>query len=181
MADYTDVEYWPVLKQLAAGIDGMDYYEILNLPQDCPPADIKITFYAQARSLHPDKFYHLGDDDLKRAVHKIYKRVTEAYNVLRDSQKRRVYTTAINGPDRSRNLRYTEATEAEQKQQEKAEKEICQNPKAKACLLQAQTKMAAGNWDGAFKDLQTALMFEPGNERLKAMKDDVAEKRKKPA
>ena len=181
MADYTDVEYWPVLKELAKNIDGMDYYEILNLAQDCTNADIKASYYGQARSLHPDKFYQLTDDELKRAIHKIYKRVTEAYNVLRDSQKRRIYTTNINGPDRALNFSYTEATEAEQKQQEKAEKEICQNPKAKACLLQAQTKMAAGNWDGAFKDLQTALMFEPGNDRLKALKDDVAEKRKKPA
>lgn len=178
MSDYTDPQYWPVLKQLSVTIDGLDYYQILNLPQDCTPVDIKQAYYGQARSLHPDKFYQLPDADLRAAVNKIYKRVTEAYNTLRDGPKRKLYTTSINGPERVQKLRFTEASEAEQKQQERQEKEVCQTPKAKALYLQATTKMAAGNWEGAFKDLQTAVMFEPANERLKAIKEETDAKRK---
>ncbi|MEW5850563.1 MAG: J domain-containing protein [Myxococcota bacterium] len=178
MADYTEEQFWPVLKQLAVNIDGMDYYEILNLPQDCTPADIKRSYYDQSRSLHPDKFYHLTDVALRDAVNKIYKRITEAYNVLRDAPKRKIYTQDINGPQRAQKLRYNEASEEAQKQAEKAEREVCQTPKAKALFLQAQTKMAQNNWEGAFKDLQTALMFEPANEKLKAIKNEVDQRRK---
>lgn len=178
MGDYTDPPYWPVLKQLAVTIDGLDYFQVLNLAQDCTPADVKSAYYGQARSLHPDKFFQLPDQALRDSVNKIYKRVTESYNVLRDPVKRKAYTAAINGPDRANRLRYTEAAEAEHKQQQRADKEVCQTPKAKAVYLQASAKMSAGNWDGASKDLQTALMFEPANAKLKALKDEVDAKRK---
>ncbi|MBI5495362.1 MAG: DnaJ domain-containing protein [Deltaproteobacteria bacterium] len=178
MADYTEPQFWPVLKQLAQNIDGMDYYQILNLAQDATPADIKGSYYGQSRSLHPDKFYHLDDGSLKDAVHKIYKRVTEAYNVLRDDRKRKVYTANINGPSRATKLRFDEATQEQAKEQEKQEKEVTTNPKAKPLYLKAVQQMNAGNWEGAFKDLQTAVMFDGGNEKLKALKDEVDKRRK---
>lgn len=177
MSDYTDEQYWPALKQLAVNIDGMDYYQVLNLPQDANPADIKRSYYDQSRSLHPDKFYHLTDKELLAAIGKIFKRVTESYNVLRDGPKRKVYTANINGPNRASLLRFNEQSEATQKEQEKTEREVTQHPKAKPLYLQAVAKMNAGNWDAAFKDLQTALMFEPGNDKLKTLKDEVAKKR----
>lgn len=178
MSDYTQPEYWPTLKQLAQNIDNLDYYQVLNLAQDATPVDIKQSYYAQSRSLHPDNFYHLPDDELRSGVNKIFKRVTEAYNVLRDDRKRRVYTQNVNGPQRTELLRFTEASEEQQKAQEKAEKEVTLNPKAKALYLQSVQKMNASNWDGAFKDLQTALMFDPSNERLKAIKEEVDKRRK---
>lgn len=177
MSSYTDPQYWPALKQLAVNIDGMDYYQILNLAQDCTPADIKRSYYDQSRSLHPDAFYQITDEELRGAIGKIFKRVTEAYNVLRDAQKRKVYTQNINGPQRDKLLRFNEQSEAEQKQQEKQEKEVTQNPKAKPLYLAAVQKMQASNWEGAFKDLQTAIMFDPGNEKLKALRDEVGKKR----
>lgn len=178
MSDYTHPQYWPVLKQLAVNIDGMDYFQILNLPQDATPGDVKQTYYAQSRALHPDNFFQLQDAELKASVNKIYKRVTEAYNVLRDGPKRKLYTQNINSPQRAELLRYSEAAETVQKEQEKATKEVTQHPKAKTLYLVATQKMQAGNWDAAFKDLQTAVMFDPGNERLKQLRDEADKRRK---
>lgn len=177
MSDYTDPQYWPALKQLAGNIDTMDYFQILNLPQDCTPADVKRSYYDQSRSLHPDAFYQIAEEDLRNAISKIFKRITEAYNVLRDAQKRKIYTQNINGPQRDKLLRFNEQSEAEQKQQEKQEKEVTQNPKAKPLYLAAVQKMQAQNWDGAFKDLQTAIMFDPSNDKLKTLRDEVGKKR----
>lgn len=179
MSDYTSPEFHPVLKQLAVNIDGMDYYQILNLAQDATPGDIKQTFYAQSRALHPDNFFQLPDAELKTAVNKIFKRCTEAYNVLRDDRKRKMYTVNINGPQRAAFLRYNEAAEEKTKEADKQEKEVTTHAKAKPLYLQAVQKINGGNWDGAFKDLQTALMFEPANEKLKALKDEVDKRRKK--
>jgi len=180
MSDYTQPEFHPVLKQLATNIDTMDYYQILNLAQDATPGDVKQTYYAQSRALHPDNFYQLQDAQLKTAVNKIFKRVTEAYNTLRDERKRKMYTANVNGPQRATLLRYNEAAEEMHKEADKQEKEVTTHPKAKPIYLQAVQKINNSNWDGAFKDLQTALMFEPGNEKLKALKDDVDKRRKKP-
>ncbi len=176
---YTEPQFWPVLKQLAQNIDGMDYYEILNLAPTCTPGELKTAYYAQSRSLHPDNFYQLTDHELKDAVNKIYKRITEAYNVLRDDRKRKLYTSNIAGPQRAALLRFNEATEEQQKEVEKQEKEVTTNPKAKPLYLKAVQQINTQNWDGAFKDLQTALMFDPGNEKLKALKEQVDQRRKK--
>jgi len=179
MSDYTSPEFAPVLKQLAKNIDTLDYYQILNLAQDCTPGEVKSTYYAQSRALHPDNFYQLPDVELKTAVNKIFKRVTEAYNVLRDERKRKIYTGNVNGPSRATMLRYNEQAEEQHKEQEKQEKEVTSHPKAKPLYLQAVQKINSGNWEGAFKDLQTAIMFESGNEKLKALKDEVDKRRKK--
>ncbi|HEY4221006.1 MAG TPA: J domain-containing protein, partial [Myxococcota bacterium] len=70
--DYTEPQYWPSLKELAANIDGIDYFQILNLQSSASGQQIRDSYYALARALHPDKFFHIDDVETKDAVHKIY-------------------------------------------------------------------------------------------------------------
>src|SRR4051812_3238763 len=106
--DYTDPQYWPSLKQLAASIDGIDYFQILNLQATASGQQIRDSYYQLARALHPDKFFHIDNVGTKDAVHKIYKRVVESYMVLKDEKKRIKYVADISGPDRGKKLRFTE-------------------------------------------------------------------------
>ena len=78
--DYTQPQFWPQLKQLAGNIDGLDYFQILNLAQTASSEQIRASYYLLARALHPDRFFHIDDEATKDAVHKIYKRVVEAYD-----------------------------------------------------------------------------------------------------
>lgn len=169
--DYTEPQYWPQLKQLAINIDGFDYYQVLNLAQTATPGEIKVSYYNLARALHPDKFFTLPDEDLKRAVSKIYRRVTEAYTILKDESKRKLYTADINGPERVAKLRFTEESEAEQKEKERQAREVALTPQGKKMYNAALTDYQAGRLDKAIKNLQSALLFEPGNDQLKAIKD----------
>ncbi len=177
--DYTDPQYWPQLIQLAATIDTLDYYQVLNLAQGCNRTEVQKSYYSMARALHPDKFYHLEDENLRASIHKIYKRITESYSVLRDDQKRKRYTEDINGPERAAKLRYTEESEAQQKQEEREAKEVCKTAQGKKMLAAAQVDIQNGRFDSAFRNLQSAIMFEPGNATLTALKEQVAAKRKK--
>jgi len=176
--DYTHPSYHPQLKQLAASIDEMDYYQILNLPQDASYADIKQTYYAQSRALHPDKFYQLSDEELKRAIHKIYKRVTESYVILKDAGKRDKYTRDINGPDRAQKLRFSEQAEEEAKKEREDAREVCKTPKGRKLWRQVQLDLQAERWDAAFRNLQTIALFEPANADIKQLKEEVNQKRK---
>src|SRR5215471_6936994 len=62
-----------------------DYYEILGVSKDAPDADVKKAYRRLARKLHPD--VNPGD----KAAQKRFQEVQEAYDVLRDTEKRRAY------------------------------------------------------------------------------------------
>ena len=62
-----------------------DYYEVLGVARTADERDIKSAYRKQAKEFHPDR--NPGDSD---AEHK-FKEVSEAYDVLKDPQKRAAY------------------------------------------------------------------------------------------
>ncbi|MGQ0657333.1 MAG: DnaJ C-terminal domain-containing protein [Chromatiales bacterium] len=61
-----------------------DYYEIMGVARDASPADIKRAYRRLARKYHPDV-------SKERDAEARFKEVNEAYEVLKDSEKRRAY------------------------------------------------------------------------------------------
>lgn len=175
--NYTDPQYWPTLKDLASRIDTLDYYQILNLPHDCTAQHIKGSYYQLARALHPDRFFTIPDEDTKAAVHKIYKRVTESYTILRDEQKRKKYTANILGPERASRLRYDETMEQEEKKEARDKAKVAKTPQGEKSYQAALIDMRASKWDAAYRNIQSALLFEPKNEALLALRDEIGAKR----
>ncbi|MBJ6765696.1 DnaJ domain-containing protein [Myxococcaceae bacterium JPH2] len=163
------------LASRCAKLDQLDYYEVLLLEKAASPSDIKKAFYRESRTYHPDRFFHLDSRELKEQVNELYKRVTEAYYVLRDDTKRKKYTADITGPERAQKLRYTEASEAESKAAQKKEQEeqIGTHPKGRQFYQQAQKDLDAGNPSAAERNLKMALTYEPANARYKERLADV--------
>ena len=60
----------------------MTYYDILNVAEDVTLKEIKHSYYQLSRKYHPDK--NNGDDTM-------FKKISEAYEVLSDHEKRRQY------------------------------------------------------------------------------------------
>jgi DnaJ-class molecular chaperone len=163
---------------LAGALDDMDYFQILKLGQDAAPADIKKAFYGESRTYHPDRFYHLADKASKERVSSIYKRITEAYYVLRDDTKRKKYLADITGPERAQKLRFTEATEVEAKKAAKQEQEseYGTNPKSRQFFKTALDDMANERWSQAERNIKMAMTYEPANARYKEKLAEVQQK-----
>jgi hypothetical protein len=157
------------LGALAAGLDQKDYFELLGIPSIAAPGVIKKAFYSLSRVYHPDRFFHLTDEQAKEDINAIYKRVTEAYYVLRDDRKRKKYVADIASPERAAKIRFTEASEAEAKREVKkeAEEQIGTHPKGRQFWAEAEKCLARDDIDGAGRNLKMALTFEPGNARYK--------------
>jgi curved DNA-binding protein CbpA len=171
-------EQMATLDALAHSLDSQNYFQILRLPQTTAAADIKRAFYRESRVYHPDRFFHLPDGPAKTNINTVYKRITEAYYVLRDDGKRKKYLVDLASPDGAQKLRYTEASEAEQRAEAKkaVEEELSASPKARPFFKTALADIERQDWTTAERNLKTGLTYDPGNQRFK---ERLAEVRKK--
>lgn len=62
-----------------------DYYDVLGVPRDASPQDLKAAYRRLAKEHHPDR--NPGDAESERR----FKDVNEAYDVLKDGDKRAAY------------------------------------------------------------------------------------------
>ncbi len=157
------------VETLAAALDQLDYFGILKIPQGATPADIKAAYYRESRAYHPDRFAAFPDAAFRDLVGRIYRRVNEAYTILRDDKKRAKYLQDVNGPDRTKKLRFTEADEVQVKeeQKKKLEEQMGTTPNGRKFYAAALMEIQAQRWDAAQRSLKSALMYEPSNARFK--------------
>jgi hypothetical protein len=149
----------------AERLDTLDYFELLGVATTASASEVKRAFYRESRAYHPDRFFHLTDEAFKARVHEVYKRVTEAYYVLRDDVRRPKYLADVTGPDRARKLRFDELAEQQTKAavKQQAAEQIGLHPKARQLFQTAMTDIDQGNLAAAERGLKMALTYEPQN------------------
>jgi len=164
-----DPQFRIEVETLAASVDQLDYFGVLKIAQTATPADIKAAYYRESRAYHPDRFAAYPDPAFREIVGRLYRRVNEAYTVLRDDKKRTRYLQDINGPDRAQKLRFTEAEEAavKEEQKRKIEEQMGMTPNGRKFFAAALVELQARRWEGAQRALKSAIMYEPSNEKFK--------------
>jgi len=165
----------------AKALEGMDYFEVLRLEQGASPDQIKAAYYRESRSFHPDRFATLPSEDLKALIGRIYRRINEAYTVLRDDARRAKYLADVTGPERARRLRFTEVEEAQvqEEKKRKLEEQFGQTPNGRKFYAAALKEVEGGRWDAAERALKSALMYEPGNAKFKELLAQVEKSKPK--
>jgi DnaJ-class molecular chaperone len=160
---------------LAAVLDQLDYYAVLKVPRGASPGEIKRAYYRESRVFHPDRFAAHPSAELREMVGRIYRRVNEAYTVLRDDNKRARYLADVSGPDRAKKLRFTEVEETAVKEEakKKIEEQFGQTPNGRKFYASALTEMQGSRWETAARALRSALMYEPQNQKFKEILGQV--------
>lgn len=158
------------IKALARIIDELDYYQILDVPREAQAPAIKLAYHATARKFHPDANRRLAAE-LQAAVSRIAKRVTEAYSVLRDPRRRKVYDEQLGADENDTRMRMAEA---EAKVEKRATEELRgRTPNGRRYFALAQSDIARHDYAAATHNLQTALAFEGDNELFKQKLKEV--------
>ncbi|MCB0987550.1 MAG: J domain-containing protein [Microthrixaceae bacterium] len=74
----------------------MNHYEVLGVPEDSRPGEIRAAYLELARQHHPD--FHVADPPAEREAHvRRMKAITEAWDVLGDTARRRSYDERLLG------------------------------------------------------------------------------------
>jgi len=176
-----DVDLIIAIEERAKALPDLDYFQVLGLPYTAGAADVKAAYYRESRAYHPDRFAALPSPELRELVGRIYRRVNEAYTVLRDDAKRSRYAADVTGTDRAAKLRFTEAEESAHKeaQKRKLEEQFGQTPNGRKLYAAALKDVAAERWEVAERALRTALMYEPGNAKFKELLAQVEKSKPK--
>lgn len=141
-------------------LDQLDYYTLLRVAEDATIGEIKAAFRKFARSYHPDRFAGGSKEKMERA-NAIYRRGSEAYQVLTDPAARRAYDKEL----RAGKLRLS----AEKRDRpisiapKAAPKTAINSPQALAFYRRAAQAARARDWVTAWKAMRAALDIEPNN------------------
>lgn len=95
------------LRALCAQMDVQTYFALLDVPLEVDSEALQRRFHELTRRFHPDTFFD-AEPELRAAVGRYFRRVNEAYAVLKDPRRRRLYERGLAGPPHTWALRLTE-------------------------------------------------------------------------
>ena len=155
----------------AESLETMSYYDVLRVPHDAAPAAIQKAFHELSLRCHPDRFVE-EDEEVRRAAAAVFKKLVEAYNVLRRPQLRARY----DGELRKGQIKLDEhAVEKKPTFEQRTLFMIARNAKAKQHAAKADQFLSMGKLEEARIQLISAHQHDPGNQELKERLDILYE------
>ena len=153
------------IERLHAGLERLSYYDFLALPRSTDYVSIREAFYARAQQFHPDRYVAAVNENLKARVYALFKRMTEAYNVLSDPELRAGYDEALAQGEHRLPLaaRARRLTSDERK---------LNNAFARIYLRAAREKLARGELSEAWIDVELGLSLEE-SEPLRKLHSEI--------
>ena len=82
------------IQEAADGI-GRNHFEVLGLSRAVSEAEVKDAYFRLAKRFHPDVHHATALADLHSQLESVFRRVTEAYEVLRDARRRADYEAQL--------------------------------------------------------------------------------------
>lgn len=148
--------------------DARDYYQILGIIRTANSDQIRSAFHRFAKVHHPDNFIGSPEEAGRHTM--LYQLGSEAYRVLLDPAKRRLYDEGLE----EGRVRYREDRVRETKRTMKPPGGVMvRSSKARAFLTRAHRAIKSEDWPQAKLNLKMALQHEPDNIELTAKLAEV--------
>ncbi len=159
-------------------LDQLDYYTLLGVEPAATDAELRAAFRKFALRYHPDRFAGATQDKVDRAT-AIYRRGSEAIEVLTDPRQRKAYDAGLAKGE----LRLTSEGRARKSDSVRASRTrsdaparrtgrsarppasvpTIRSPSARAFYAKAIELARAGDARGAWRAIESAIQHEPGN------------------
>jgi len=152
----------------------MNYYEILRVANDASPEEIQQSFQELSLRCHPDRFVEEGPE-VADAAAVVFKRVVEAYNILRKPQLRQRYDAELAKAGGGATKFNEHAVQEKKRFEQRTLFMIAKDPQAKKFAAKADAFLAAGKLEEARIQLISSVQNDPGNEELKERLDILYE------
>ncbi|NLN61555.1 MAG: J domain-containing protein [Myxococcales bacterium] len=150
-----------VLK-IHAVLERLDYYRLLGVAPDATVGDVKKAFLSITTRFHPDRNRN-ADKAVQKAIYDIFKRLNEAYRVLCDAEKRKLYDADLKmGTVRFR-------TDVRMSMIPKTPEDTIRSKEARQFYLSALKSLETNNIMQADLHIRMAAGREPNNEAIKAL------------
>jgi curved DNA-binding protein CbpA len=140
--------------RVSSTLDQRNYYQLLNLAPNADGSQVRRAFYGIAAQLHPDRFQALADPHTRDRLERIYARISEAYRVLSNTEKRAAYDRSL--PEGK--LRYDFAQR--DPQAPRNPEDNIKNADAKRFFRMGMTCLARKDWKGAIMNFNFAKTYD---------------------
>lgn len=150
-------------------LDNLNYYKILGIEKNSDRREIKRAYFALSREFHPDRYFRKSIGRFKAMLEAIFKKVSEAYEILYDPKSREEYDKSIVSEEK-----IAEARKESEKQvrtgrpMDKALKPIVERlAKAKSFFKAGKKDFLDKNYKSASVNFKLAIAYDPYNEQYK--------------
>ncbi|MFN0061206.1 MAG: DnaJ domain-containing protein [Myxococcaceae bacterium] len=148
-------------------IDRQNHFEVLGLVPGAEPGQAKNAYYELSRRFHPDRFYGKNLGSFRIRVDKLFKRWTEAHQVLTQPNKRAEYLAAhpelapTTGAGVGAGERAPEATRNQERKSRLARHPyLARAVQAHGLLHEGKAKLQEGDYANAYAKLQKAAAID---------------------
>ena len=158
---------------MSASIDDFDYYQLLGISPVATADQVRAAFHQFAREHHPDNFLGALEESARHT--ELYQLGSEAYRVLLDPVKRKLYNEGL----AKGVMRYSEDRAEEKRRTVRPPGGVSlRSGKARAFFASALKAIKAEDWANAKLNLKMAIQNEPDNDELEAKLEEVLERMK---
>ena len=166
-----------------AHLPGWTHWEILGIPWNAPAAAAKGAYLEKVKVFHPDRYPGKRLGSFRGRLERVFRRVTEARDVLSDEVRRAAYAKTTAPPEELAKLEVRKL-EDERRAAERRARMARQNPLMQRAgqigelVARGKAALAEGKYAQAAADLVVARGMDPKNAEVAAL---AAEARKKAA
>jgi tetratricopeptide (TPR) repeat protein len=157
------------------------HWEMLGLEWNAAVAAARAAYLERVKVFHPDRYAGRRLGSYRARLERVFRRVTEARDVLTDEDRRAAYARQSAPADKFAALE-ARRLEDERRGEERRARLARQNPmvakvaRVKELVERGKAAFAEGKFNQAANDLQLALSLDPANREVAALAGDAKRK-----